>query len=447
MKGALHIALFGQDEIRLLKLLPGHFDDPIKCYLEHTPLASAPYYDALSYTWGDATQTSPIVLDDAPYPITTNLEAALRYLRDPQGVLSLWVDAVCINQLDIKERNIQVPRMRDIYEQPGRTVVWLGDYPPYKKESVGSAFAFVERVFEKILSETGADAAVQSMVSDHGDDIRVLNSILQRPWFNRVWVIQEIAMCKTPEKYLSAPDEPGIVLGYSRILFTRFCLSISVIAMYGGIRDPPEHFQSRGPNDVTWIFGRRRMRNELLTGHVALNQAEQLVTFASRSAFAFEATDERDKLYALLGLLSSRTLPLQLQPDYALTAERIFLDYAVYMLEETKYLDILACSSGSRPGFPSWVPDWKVGVVCEYIHVGKVSHIRFLEGNKKLEVECVILSHVTKVLDPVEISVDFEGSIHLEWESEESAVLLPQSVEKIRDLGGNNEGPCRRPRY
>ncbi|KAL2193213.1 heterokaryon incompatibility protein-domain-containing protein, partial [Corynascus similis CBS 632.67] len=385
------------DEIRLLKLLPGHFDDPIKCYLEHTPLASAPYYDALSYTWGDATQTSPIVLDDAPYPITTNLEAALRYLRDPQGVLSLWVDAVCINQLDIKERNIQVPRMRDIYEQPGRTVVWLGDYPPYKKESVGSAFAFVERVFEKILSETGADAAVQSMVSDHGDDIRVLNSILQRPWFNRVWVIQEIAMCKTPEKYLSAPDEPGIVLGYSRILFTRFCLSISVIAMYGGIRDPPEHFQSRGPNDVTWIFGRRRMRNELLTGHVALNQAEQLVTFASRSAFAFEATDERDKLYALLGLLSSRTLPLQLQPDYALTAERIFLDYAVYMLEETKYLDILACSSGSRPGFPSWVPDWKVGVVCEYIHAGKVSHIRFLEGNKKLEVECVILSHVTRV--------------------------------------------------
>ncbi|KAK4246558.1 hypothetical protein C7999DRAFT_33079 [Corynascus novoguineensis] len=178
----------------------------------------------------------------------------------------------------------------------------------------------------------------------------------------------------------------------------------------------------------------RRMRNDLLTGRVALNQAEQLVIFASRSAFAFEATDERDKIYALLGLLSPRTLPPQLQPDYALTAEKIFLDYAVYLLGETKYLDILACSSGSRPGLPSWVPDWKVGSPCEYIHVGKVSHIRFLEENKKLEVECMVLSHVTKVLAPVEIPVDFEGSIHLEWESEDSAVMLSQSAEKIRGL-------------
>ncbi|KAK4246557.1 heterokaryon incompatibility protein-domain-containing protein [Corynascus novoguineensis] len=175
-----------RDEIRLLRLLPGRFDDPIKCYLEHESLASAPCYDALSYAWGDATQTLPIMLDDAPYPITTNLEAALRYLRDPQGVLSLWVDAVCVNQLDIKERNTQVPRMRDIFERAGRTVVWLGDYPPHKKESVDAAFAFLECVFEKIWSEIDSEAAVQSMIKDHGDDISVLNSIVQRPWFNRV---------------------------------------------------------------------------------------------------------------------------------------------------------------------------------------------------------------------------------------------------------------------
>jgi hypothetical protein len=424
------------DEIRLLKLLPGSFNDPIICYLEHESLASAPRYDALSYTWGDATRTSPIMLDGVQYPITTNLEAALRHVRHPEGILSLWADAVCVNQLDIQERNVQVARMRDIYEQANRTVIWLGDYAPQTKESVDSAFNLVGRVFDILKNggNTDTNAAVQDIIKDHDADVRVLMDIVQRPWFNRVWVIQEIAMCKTPEKYFSIPDEPGFILGHSRILFTTFCLSTAIITSVQTIGEPPEHFRSRGPNDVVWIHDMRRMRNELLTGKVALNQAEQLVTFVSRSAFAFEATDERDKIYALLGLLSSKILPPQLQPNYALTVEQIFWDYAVYMLEETKCLDILTCCSGLRPGLPSWVPDWKNGGPSEHFHIGKVSYIRFLEGNKKMEIDCMVLSRIAKVLGPVEVAAEFTGLVDLEWESEDSAVMLPQSQEKIVNL-------------
>ncbi|KAK4125188.1 HET-domain-containing protein [Parathielavia appendiculata] len=426
------------DEIRLLLLLPGGFNDPIQCSLTHESLASAPEYQALSYTWGDATQTSLILLDGAEYPITTNLETSLRYLRDPRGYIRLWVDALCINQLDVQERSAQVPRMRDIYEQATNTIVWLGDYPPHTKESVDSAFALVESVFGRIRGgHASTDTAVQDTINGREADVRVLMDIVQRPWFTRVWVIQEIAMCKTPENYIAAPDEPGFVLGHSRVLFTRFCLSIALMVQLYGSRHPPEHYRSRQPNDVVWIHDMRRLRNELLTGRVALTQAEQLVTYVSRSAFAFDATDERDRIYALLGLLSSKSLPSRLAPNYGLSAERVFLDYAVYMIEETRYLDILTCASGSRAGLPSWVPDWKDGRPCESFHVGQVSHVRFLEGSTKLEVDCMILSRVDKVLYPVEVPAEFAGHVHLEWESDDSAVMLPQSREQISRLASS----------
>ncbi|KAM6514169.1 hypothetical protein FALCPG4_015327 [Fusarium falciforme] len=117
--------------------------------------------------------------------------------------------------------------MRNIYEQAHRAVVWLGDYAPHTRESVYSAFSLAERVFVLLRNRGHIEAAVQDITKDRDADISVLIDIVQRPWFNRVWAIQEIAMCKTPENYISGPDEPGFVLGHSRILFTTFYLSVS----------------------------------------------------------------------------------------------------------------------------------------------------------------------------------------------------------------------------
>jgi hypothetical protein len=77
-------------------------------------VSACPVYEALSYVWGDATQTSPMTLNGASYPITKNLESAIRHLRRREGSRTLWVDAVGINQLDLDERSSQVLRMKDI---------------------------------------------------------------------------------------------------------------------------------------------------------------------------------------------------------------------------------------------------------------------------------------------------------------------------------------------
>lgn len=114
-------------EIRLIVLEPAaNFDDNISCKLFHSMLQSSPSYEALSYFWGDPAITLTISLHQQPFNVTTNLECALRHLRQVDAVRTLWIDALCINQLDLRERAAQVAIMGDIYQCALRTVMWLG---------------------------------------------------------------------------------------------------------------------------------------------------------------------------------------------------------------------------------------------------------------------------------------------------------------------------------
>ncbi|KAH6982651.1 heterokaryon incompatibility protein-domain-containing protein [Ilyonectria destructans] len=126
-------------EIRLVKLEMSADDDDISCELLTVPLASAPPYEALSYTWGSPLNKQKILMDGTPFQVTGNLFAALQHLRNPTSLREnvpvrhqashrlLWIDAICINQEDIDERNFQVRLMWHIYAIAGQVSVWLGE--------------------------------------------------------------------------------------------------------------------------------------------------------------------------------------------------------------------------------------------------------------------------------------------------------------------------------
>jgi hypothetical protein len=118
-----------RSEIRLLLLFPATtFDEKIQCGIFKASLndlaSAAPYY-ALSYVWGTSTGKLPIYLNRNHYQVTTNLESALRHLRHLKYKL-LWVDALCINQKDLDERESQIRYMKQIYTKSKQTLVWLG---------------------------------------------------------------------------------------------------------------------------------------------------------------------------------------------------------------------------------------------------------------------------------------------------------------------------------
>ena len=124
-----------KDCIRLLTLNKAENPNaPIILSLEaHRLDNTIRHYTALSYSWGrnrdgDATLSHRINIDNAVLAITENLFDGLRRLRDAHDHdLLLWIDAVCINQTDIPERNTQVSMMADIYSRASALAIWLGE--------------------------------------------------------------------------------------------------------------------------------------------------------------------------------------------------------------------------------------------------------------------------------------------------------------------------------
>lgn len=146
----------GLSSIRLIEVIPGTRQEDIACRLYEASLDEcAGSYAALSYVWGSNKESTPIQVNNKTLEIGVNLRTALLNLREPENPITLWVDAICINQGDspeaIAERNEQVKIMGEIYRRASRTIIWLRD----------SVERDTERAFT-ILRELAQDARLHS---------------------------------------------------------------------------------------------------------------------------------------------------------------------------------------------------------------------------------------------------------------------------------------------
>ncbi|OAL05129.1 hypothetical protein IQ06DRAFT_242916, partial [Phaeosphaeriaceae sp. SRC1lsM3a] len=90
------------------------------------PLARV-QYQAVSYTWGDPPADHVIELNGTSFSVLRNLWAFLHQARANRVTGYLWIDAICIDQTTIAERNHQVGMMGDIYYSASNVIVWLGE--------------------------------------------------------------------------------------------------------------------------------------------------------------------------------------------------------------------------------------------------------------------------------------------------------------------------------
>ena len=216
----IHRPLTRTDNIRVLRLKPGRGDDPITTELEEQSRQPGKNYDAISYVWGATSDQRKIVCNGITVHVTSNLFAALKRLRYDADVRTLWVDALCINQADPVEKTHQVRQMREVYASSSRVVIWLGEED--KHGSISRAvillYALVERFYRAcggqmhmLLREyqikalpDWVDVRNQLLETVRPDDFSsedwaALGELLRRPWFSRIWVVQEAVM---------APSEP-----------------------------------------------------------------------------------------------------------------------------------------------------------------------------------------------------------------------------------------------
>lgn len=180
-----------RNEIRLLRILPGS-EDPISCTLSHISLDSLQPYDALSYAWQERTIFSAeqlatreiIIIDGVEMEVEVNLAAFLKAARSIRWEQPFWIDAVCINQIDVPERNDQILRMRDIYRKATKGVVWLG--PENANSDLAIEFAqffFSQRPGTGTEEEEWLLSNIKS--GDYSQHWQAFIMLLTRSWWER----------------------------------------------------------------------------------------------------------------------------------------------------------------------------------------------------------------------------------------------------------------------
>jgi hypothetical protein len=171
-------------QYRLLTLLHGAGDERIRCNLStHAEGVDIPY-EALSWTWGEEAATEHIEIEGASdrpetFNMKPNLYDALKRLRYPAQPRILWVDAICINQGNPTERDLQVKLMYSIYSRANNVCVWLGNH----WDDSDRAFAFIN---ESICDFGKYEDIIEDPLT--ADDWKALAALIDRPWFSRRWV-------------------------------------------------------------------------------------------------------------------------------------------------------------------------------------------------------------------------------------------------------------------
>ncbi|KAL8403005.1 hypothetical protein RB594_008314 [Gaeumannomyces avenae] len=260
---AIYDPPLGLEQFRLLCLHPpsdGASDgsvSPIHCDLEVYPLSDSPWYEAVSYAWGgekgENAKTCPVCV--GPYwdvvLQTQNCHDMLLHMRPRRGLRLLWVDALCINQQDVAERNRQVARMSDIYAQCTSVLVYLGPD---------------ECSPEHLEGRSNPHRAALAPIK--------IKEWLDRRYFSRVWIIQELVL-------------PGQVVVRSR-----------------GVEFFAHGSQLEGFAELCIMQGTWETTPAQWVQHVAkrsLSTVDMLSVI--RLTWKSDASDPRDRIFGILGLL------------------------------------------------------------------------------------------------------------------------------------------------
>ncbi|KAK4031975.1 heterokaryon incompatibility protein-domain-containing protein [Parachaetomium inaequale] len=360
----------GRKSFRLLELLPGTRQQDIECTLTECCLDHRPQsYDALSYVWGDIATSTPIQINGRTLMVTSNLRAALLNLRKVDRPCTIWVDAICIDQNKVPERNHQVSIMGDIYRNAARTLVWLGDSRPFYTKK---AYAIVEELAAEATSRQyarpdldsnyllssllGAERIESPNFDRFKDDVSVLH-LACASWWLRTWTVQEILLS----------TEAVIVAGTYSMDWDRFCAGID----YGlaiGVWNPVLLGVVLDPVVIPYLSmrslrkQRRSFRQPPVSRPSTTAPAPALLDLLIQCRFR-QASDPRDKVYALLGIKdvsqNRQASVLGIEPDYGLSASEVYCHTARQLLLQSGNLNILgACTATTSQELPSWVPDW-----------------------------------------------------------------------------------------
>lgn len=343
-----------KSSFRIFTLEPGKEGDGLQGSLQTHRLHTSCEYEALSYEWGNKTETRSMKCNNYDFRITQSLDIALRRLRLTNKPRSLWIDQICINQESELERSAQVSIMRLIYSNAAMVIAWLGQADTEATSSVKNFLSAFLKVGDHVHgAKHFPDNDHLARLNLPRRDSRVwkdLNLMLGVSYFSRVWIIQELA---SSSKYQLLWGD--ITISDKEFDSMRDRLVSLSMVITDATEDCPRIKWTPVPfklNDtyygLTVPYEDRWDDKDLFT----------LVQWASRS----KATDQRDKIYALIGL--SGQLHYNMEPDYSKSESEVFAEFATKVISTNKDLEILRHTHVEDPNEPKrsplWAPRWQV---------------------------------------------------------------------------------------
>ena len=294
-------------DIRLIKLKPGDSSDPIHCTLHPTSFLANPQYQALSYTWGKAADGfKRIYIDGETVEVRANLYAALKALRQPLGPdRHLWIDSLCINQADDQERGQQVGRMSEIYSQAQEVLIWLGD------EGGNSNLAMKSiRKISELLSGKTEILKERALIADyrsHRAAWTAIGKLCRRDYWQRMWIIQEVQLARKLYIYCGCISASWNALKDTLDLANTY-LTCKDLAKEKILLDVANSLAAR--------LESHRLKRESHGSNL-----KELLHDCRESL----STDQRDKIYALVGLASD-CQDGELVVDYSKSLAQVYKD-------------------------------------------------------------------------------------------------------------------------
>ncbi|KAJ1323458.1 HET domain-containing protein [Microdochium nivale] len=297
-------------------------------------------YLALSYVWGDGVADHKIVINEQYFMVRSNLYDALCRLHKSDEVrkarLKIWIDAICINQNDMAEREHEVPRMRTIYARALCVRAWLGTppadlvgafaalcasvddalldvNPPHQKPARENTGSGIDPAVSTISPELAAIKAVREKTGREEDAKIVFFSL---SYWKRLWVLQEIALAHS------------VVFWYGDFWLGPLDLASLMVTIKKPDIRRSDKFTMMADTSVTMRYLRRgaaRAADSLRPPRTALH-CTAVVLLASAAV----ASDKRDRVYGALGLVSD-SVSRRIKVDYgpSVSSDDVYIQFSM----------------------------------------------------------------------------------------------------------------------
>ncbi|KAI0502939.1 HET-domain-containing protein [Xylaria bambusicola] len=353
-----------QKSFRLLIILAGREEEALQLRLSHAIIDNpAAVYETISYCWQDATQRSSVSVDGRLVDVPASAVAALKCVRNAERSRVVWIDSICINQSDLSERAYQVALMANIYRSAKCNLVYLGE----NDEPTRKGFEIVERLYEEIRRKTLDLSEFNDLIERYLEgnpysndkiecqlDESALLCVFGRPWFQRLWIVQEAA--------LSAANT--CFCGRDFSISLNVLLRVAIWLCYHRPSLSPWFWNNDALHDVADLWSLVDNKNPA-PADGNYSDPDSMTSLLLRSQYR-HCSDPRDKVFGILSLLNKEDENSPetslLEVDYRRPCHEIMRDATRYAVQELNSLNILKAAGCCRTdhsfeleGCPSWV--------------------------------------------------------------------------------------------